>query len=94
MGDVAETLSPERGAELLQSRREYLAENGPPAAKKAAKKAVKKAATAKKRTTKKATARRTRSGGAPDPLTSRTVAKGASKAARDHAARTTDTGQD
>ena len=94
VGDVAATLSPERAAELLQARREYLLENGGPAAKKAAKKATAKKAAAKapakraakKRTTKKATVKRR----SPDPLTSRTVAKGASKTARDHAARSSD----
>jgi DNA topoisomerase-1 len=67
-GDVPETLSPERGAELLQDRRNYIAENGSPAVKRpAAKKAAKKKRT---RTAK------------PDPLTSRTVGPGQSKAAK------------
>ena len=71
VGDVAETLSPERGAELLQARREYIAENGGPVAKKAARKSA---------------ATRTGSKGArrakPDLKTKRTVAAGSSNAAK------------
>ena len=80
VGDVAESLSPERGAELLQSRRDYLIENGPPAKKAAAKKASTKKAGAKKAGTKK---RATKGRAAkPDPMTSRTVGTGRSTAAR------------
>lgn len=87
VGDVPESLSPERGAELLQDRRVYILENGGPAAKKAAKKAVKKAPkkSAKKRAgaKKSAKARATK----PDPLTSRTLGQGQSKAAKKAAAK-------
>ena len=82
VGDVPETLSPERGAELLQARRDYIAENGGPAAKKAVKKSVKKVA--KKATKKKAAAKA--GGGSrakkPDPMTTRTLGAGQSKAAK------------
>jgi DNA topoisomerase-1 len=74
VGDVPETLSPERGAELLQARRDYIAENGGPAAKKAA---AKKAG-AKRTAAKKSAKGR---GKKPDPMTSRTVGQGQSKAA-------------
>ncbi len=79
VGDVPETLSPERGAELLQARRDYIAENGGPVAKKAAKKATKKKATAKK--SAKAGAKK------PSPLTAHTVGAGQSKAAKKAASR-------
>ena len=79
VGDDPATLSPERGAELLQARRDAVAngEVGRPA-KKSAKKAAKKAtkATAKK-ATKKASSRRS----APSAGTARTVKKGTSRAA-------------
>ena len=78
IGDVPETLSPERGAELLQDRRVYIAENGGPAAKKAAKKSVKKAAK-KKATAKKSAKSRAKK---PDLMTKHTVATGQSKAAK------------
>ena len=78
IGDVPETLSPERGAELLQDRRVYIAENGGPAAKKAAKKSVKKAAE-KKSTGKKRAKPRAKK---PDPLTKHTLGTGQSKAAQ------------
>lgn len=78
IGDVPETLSPERGAELLQDRRVYIAENGGPAAKKAAKKSVKKAAR-KKSTGKKSAKSRAKK---PDPLTKHTLGTGQSKAAQ------------
>ena len=83
VGDIAETLSPERGAELLQARRDYIVENGGPAAKKAAKKSTAKKTTAK-RTTKKATAKKgaRKRTSKPDPLTARTVGTGQSKAAK------------
>ena len=83
VGDVPETLSPERGAELLQDRRVYIAENGGPAAKKAAKKSVKKAAK-KKATAKKSAKSRAKK---PDPMTTRTVGAGQSKAAQKAAKR-------
>jgi DNA topoisomerase I len=83
VGDVPETLSPERGAELLQDRRVYIAENGGPAAKKAAKKSVKKAAK-KKATAKKSAKSRAKT---PDPMTTRTVGAGQSKAAQKAAKR-------
>ena len=83
VGDVPETLSPERGAELLQDRRVYIAENGGPAAKKAAKKSVKKAAK-KKSTAKKSAKSRAKK---PDPMTTRTVGAGQSKAAQKAAKR-------
>ena len=79
VGDVPETLSPERGAELLQARRDYIAENGGPVAKKAVKKTTKKKATAKK--SAKARAKK------PDLMTSRTVGAGQSKAAKKAAKR-------
>jgi len=85
VGDVAETLSPERGAELLQSRRDYLIENGPPAKKAAAKKATaKKAGTKTSATRKSGTKKRTTKGRAakPSPMTSRTVGAGQSTAAK------------
>lgn len=78
VGDVPESLSPERGAELLQDRRVYIAENGGPAAKKAAKKSVKKA-TKKKATAKKSAKSRAKK---PDLMTARTVGAGQSKAAK------------
>jgi len=82
VGDVAETLSPERGAELLQSRRDYIVENGGPAAKKAAaKKTVKRAS-------KKGAKKGSSKGSAkPDPLTARTIGAGQSKAAKKAVAR-------
>ncbi len=83
VGDVPETLSPERGAELLQDRRVYIAENGGPAAKKAAKKSVKKAAK-KKATAKKRAKSRAKK---PDLMTKNTVATGQSKAAQKAAKR-------
>jgi DNA topoisomerase-1 len=83
VGDVPETLSPERGAELLQDRRVYIAENGGPAAKKAAKKSVKKAAK-KKSTAKKSAKSRAKK---PDLMTKNTVATGQSKAAQKAAKR-------
>ena len=83
VGDVPETLSPERGAELLQDRRVYIAENGGPAAKKAAKKSVKKAAK-KKATAKKSAKSRAKK---PDLMTKNTVATGQSKAAKKAAKR-------
>ena len=83
VGDVPETLSPERGAELLQDRRVYIAENGGPAAKKAAKKSVKKAAK-KKATAQKSAKSRAKK---PDPMTTRTVGAGQSKAAQKAAKR-------
>jgi DNA topoisomerase-1 len=79
VGDVPETLSPERGAELLQDRRVYIAENGGPVAKKAAKKAIKKKATAKK--SAKSRAKK------PDPMTKNTLATGQSRAAKKAAKR-------
>jgi DNA topoisomerase-1 len=82
VGDVPETLSPERGAELLQARRDYIAENGGPVAKKAAKKSVKKAA--KKATAKKSAKSRAKK---PDLMTARTVGAGQSKAAQKAAKR-------
>jgi DNA topoisomerase-1 len=83
VGDVPETLSPERGAELLQARRDYIAENGGPVAKKAAKKSVKKAAK-KKATAKKSAKSRAKK---PDLMTARTVGAGQSKAAQKAAKR-------
>lgn len=83
VGDVPETLSPERGAELLQDRRVYIAENGGPAAKKAAKKSVKKASK-KKATAKKSAKSRAKK---PDLMTKNTVATGQSKAAQKAAKR-------
>ena len=83
VGDVPETLSPERGAELLQARRDYIAENGGPVAKKAAKKSVKKAAK-KKATAKKSAKSRAKK---PDLMTARTVGAGRSKAAQKAAKR-------
>jgi DNA topoisomerase I len=83
VGDVPETLSPERGAELLQDRRVYIAENGGPLAKKAAKKSVKKAAK-KKATAKKSAKSRAKK---PDLMTARTVGAGQSKAAQKAAKR-------
>jgi DNA topoisomerase-1 len=84
-GDVAETLSPERGAELLQSRRDFLLESGgAPAKKSAAKKSAKKA-TAKKGATRKSSAKNgtAKKGRAAKPaLASRTVGRGESKAAK------------
>ena len=74
VGDVPETLSPERGAELLQDRRVYIAENGGPAAKKSVKKAAKKKSTGKK--SAKSRAKK------PDPLTKHTLGTGQSKAAQ------------
>lgn len=78
VGDVPETLSPERGAELLQARRDYLAENGGVAPKKAAaKKSAAKKSSAKKSATKKAGAKKatkkraTKKG--PDLMTARTI---------------------
>jgi DNA topoisomerase-1 len=82
VGDVPETLSPERGAELLQARRDYIAENGGPVATKAAKKSVKKAA--KKATAKKSAKSRAKK---PDLMTARTVGAGQSKAAQKAAKR-------
>jgi DNA topoisomerase-1 len=79
VGDVPETLSPERGAELLQDRRVYIAENGGPAAKKTVKKAAKKKATAKKSAKSRAQK--------PDLMTARTVGAGQSKAAKKAAKR-------
>jgi DNA topoisomerase-1 len=73
VGDVPETLSPERGAELLQDRRVYIAENGGPAAKKAAKKTVKKAA---KKATRKVAKKATRK------VAKKAAKKGAKKAAK------------
>ena len=83
VGDVPETLSPERGAELLQARRDYVAENGGPAAKAVAKKAAKKA-TKKKATARKGTKVRAAK---PDPMTARTVGPGQSSPARKAAKR-------
>ena len=81
-GDVPETLSPERGAELLQGRRDWLRENGGAAKKSAAKK------TAAKKSAKKSTAKaggktgtKARAG-KPSSLTSRVVGAGQSKAAK------------
>lgn len=87
VGDVAETLSPERGAELLQARRDYLIENGTPAKKAAAKKAVggaKKTTTKKKAATKGAKKRASKK---PSSLTARTVGAGASAVAKKAAKR-------
>ena len=81
-GDVAETLSPERGAELLQDRRDYVAANGGAPAKKAVKKAAKKSS-AKKATKKSARARSAK----PDLQVSRTVGQGQSTAAKKAAKR-------
>ena len=83
VGDVPETLSPERGAELLQDRRVYIAENGGPLAKKAAKKSVKKAAKKKAKAKKSAKSRAQK----PDLMTARTVGAGQSKAAQKAAKR-------
>ncbi|MBU3700672.1 MAG: DNA topoisomerase I, partial [Acidimicrobiia bacterium] len=78
-GDVPETLSPERGAELLQARRDWLRENGGSTKKAGAKRTTKKAAT-KKAAAKKGTAKKARS--AKPTLTARTVGPGGSKAAK------------
>jgi DNA topoisomerase-1 len=58
-GDILEDMTPERAFELLQLRREYLAENGgAPKKKSAAKKAPAKKTAAKKSTAKKAAAKK------------------------------------
>ena len=88
VGDDPTTLSPERGAELLQARREAVA-NGTVGTKKAAAKKPATKSTAKsagKRTgTKKAAAKRTTKKAAGDGVAGtvrRTVAKGASTRSR------------
>jgi DNA topoisomerase-1 len=80
VGDEPATLSPERGAELLQGRRDAIAngEVGKRPAKKAAKKVAKKTA---KKATKKATKKR-----APSKATTAgTVKEGAPSAAAEEA---------
>jgi DNA topoisomerase-1 len=58
-GDILEDMTPERAFELLQLRREYLAENGgAPKKKSAAKKAPAKKTAAKKSPAKKAAAKK------------------------------------
>jgi len=86
-GDVPETLSPERGAELLQGRRDWLRENGGAAKKTAAKKTAAKKSAAKKsakKSTAKAGGKTGMKGRAakPSSLTSRVVGAGQSKAAK------------
>ena len=85
VGDDPITLSPERGAELLQTRRQAVAEGtvgtGRSAKKASAKKASAKKATAKKATAKKAGSKRARKKPAGDGVSGtvrHTVAKGAS----------------
>jgi DNA topoisomerase-1 len=86
VGDDPTTLSPERGAELLQTRREAVA-NGTvgtkkaPAKKTAAKKTTTKKAPAKRTAAKKSGTKRVAKKAAGDGVAStvrRTVAKGAS----------------
>ena len=58
-GDILVDMTPERAYELLQLRREYLAENGGAPKKRGAKKVAAKKAPAKKATAKKAVAKKT-----------------------------------
>ena len=57
-GDILADMTPERAYELLELRRQYLAENGGAPKKRAAKKAVAKKAPAKKAVAKKATVKK------------------------------------
>jgi DNA topoisomerase-1 len=57
-GDILADMTPERAYELLELRRQYLAENGGAPKKRAAKKAVAKKAPAKKAAAKKAPAKK------------------------------------
>ena len=57
-GDILADMTPERAYELLQLRREYIAENGGAPKKRVAKKAAPKKATAKKAPAKKAAAKK------------------------------------
>ena len=84
-GDVPETLSPERGAELLQARRDWLRENGGATKKRTTKKAPARKAPAKKPGAKKSATSKARK---PKPtMTTRTIAAGESRAAKRGASR-------